>query len=87
MTEAEVYGAPVFSSSGYDTGEACIQLPLFALNPSSRVAGKGRNGSRQWYWLRSIANSTGFCSVYSNGSAAYGSASHAYGVRLRFLIG
>jgi hypothetical protein len=87
MTEAEVYGAPVFSSSGYDTGEACIQLPLFALNPSSRVAGKGRNGSRQWYWLRSIANSTFFCCVSTHGLASYADASHAGGVRLRFLIG
>jgi hypothetical protein len=87
MTEAEVYGAPVFSSSGYDTGEACIQLPLFALNPSSRVAGKGRNGSRQWYWLRSIANSTYFCHVNYYGYAIYGNASDAGGVRLRFLIG
>lgn len=87
MTEAELYGAPVFSSSGYDTGEACIQLPLFALNPASRIAGLGRNGSRMWYWLRSIANSAGFCYCSYDGNASYYGASSAGGVRLRFLIG
>lgn len=87
MTESELYGSPVFSSSGYDTGEACIQLPLFALNPAARIAGLGRGGSIMWYWLRNVATSTHFCGCSYYGDASYNSASYASGVRLRFLIG
>lgn len=87
MSEAELYGAPIFSSSGYDQGEACMQLPLFTLNPAARIAGLGRGGSRMWYWLRSVATSTDFCICDSVGCAHYDTASDASGVRLRFLIG
>ena len=81
MSEMEVYGAPVFSSSGYDTGNN-KQLPLFRLRPD--MIG---TFNRSWFWLRSVVNSTGFCGAGGNGSAHDGYASVVRGVRPRFLIG
>lgn len=86
MSEPEVYGGRVLSSSFYDVGIAKAQLPLFALNPAMIQANKN-GGSRQWYWLKAVAASTLFCFVNINGHANYNNASNSYGVRPRFLIG
>lgn len=86
MSEPEVYGTRVLSSSFYDVGIAKSQLPLFRLNPGMIQANRTGAG-RQWYWLKAVANSTRFCDVGSNGDASSGSASHSDGVRPRFLIG
>ncbi len=43
---------------------------------------------RQWYWLKDVAVSHGFCRVDDGGGgASYGWAAHGDGVRPRFLIG
>ena len=60
MSEIQVYGSNVFSSSFYDTGEANIQFPLFRLAPDLKVAGLGHNGSRMWYWLSAVASAAAF---------------------------
>lgn len=88
MNEVQVYGATVFSSSGYDVGCANNQLPLFRLNPSSIVAGLGgvENG-RQWYWLSSVASSASFVYVTGSGSSSAHGASDTHGVRPLWLIG
>lgn len=81
MSEVEVYGSIVFSSSGYDTGNANRQLPLFAF---SKKAQNNRNG---WYWLKDAASSSYFCFSNSSGYSDYNGASHAYlFVRPRFVI-
>ena len=81
MSELEVYGAPVFSSSGYDTGNN-KQLPLFRLRPD--MIG---TFNRSWFWLRSVHDSTGFCGANGDGGATGNGASYVAVVRPRFLIG
>lgn len=52
MSEIEVYGSIVWSSSGYDTGNANHQFELFA-NSKSAI-----NNRSAWYWLKDIASSS-----------------------------
>ncbi len=81
MSEIEVYGSIVFSSSGQDSGNACRQLPLFA---HSKVA---QNNRSAWYWLKDIASAAHFCYCDNDGRANCNNASLAYGyVRPRFIL-
>ena len=81
MSEIEVYGSIVFSSSGFDTGNACAQLPLFV---HSKVAQNNRSGH---YWLKDIASAAYFCYCSHSGDAPCSSASHAnLYVRPRFIL-
>lgn len=86
MSEPEVYGTRVLSSSFYDVGIAKSQLPLFGLNPGMIQANRTGAG-RQWYWLKTVASSASFCGVDGYGFASYNYASGSNGVRPRFLIG
>ena len=80
MSEVEFYGCTVWSSSGYDTGNAKMQLPLFA---HSRNA---MNDRSSWYWLKDAAYSDGFCGC-GIGSAGYNVAGSTWiCVRPRFII-
>lgn len=88
LSEIQVYGSNVFSSSFYDTGCDNLQLPLFALDPTAKVCGKGGTGTgRQWYWLRNVASATSFAYVSSDGHSDFNYASYSSGVRPLFLIG
>ena len=80
--EIDVYGTRAFSSSAFDVGMACVQLPLFALNPALRV-----EANRDWWWLSAVSLSDSFCFVGSDGNAGGLWASNVAGVRPRFLIG
>lgn len=80
MSEVEVYGSRIFSSSGFDIGIAKSQLPLFSIEPRYL-------NNNQWYWLRGVASSTYFCGCNDLGNASCGSASIDVGVRPRFLVG
>lgn len=81
MSEVEVYGSTVWSSSGYDIGNASLQLPLF------RFDKKFINNRSSWYWLKGIASASFFCHCGYGGDACYGGASDASGgVRPRFVI-
>lgn len=81
MSEAEVYGSPIWSSSGYDTGIAKMQLPLFV---HSRRA---MNRRTSWYCLKDVASSSHFCVCNDTGSAYYGGAGNTWnGVRPRFIL-
>ena len=81
MSEIEVYGATAWSSSGYDIGNANIQLPLFAF---SKQALNNRTAS---YWLKGIASAVAFCWVDGGGNASSHGASDANNyVRPRFII-
>lgn len=81
MSEIEVYGSIAFSSSGYDTGNAKMQMPLFAHNRQAI------NNRSSWYWLKDIASAADFCYCSNYGSASFYSASNVgeY-VRPRFVI-
>lgn len=82
MSEVEVYGSTVWSSSGFDTGTGCVQLPLFAF--SKKVV----NNRSAYYWLKDVASSAYFCYVYDIGIAHYyGAGSTSTYVRPRFVLG
>ena len=82
MSEVEVYGSTIWSSSGYDTGTACVQLPLFAHSK------KAVNNRSSYYWLKDVASSSDFAYVSYLGYAFCSGASYSdrY-VRPRFVIG
>ena len=81
MSEVEVYGATVWSSSGYDTGNASRQLPLFAFSKQSQ------NNRTALYWLKDVASAAYFCLADNYGRAYYGNAGIADSyVRPRFII-
>ena len=81
MTEVEVYGSTVFSSSGYDVGSGCLQLPLFREK-------RALNNRGSYWWLRAVASSAHFCYVSNYGNASYYYAGYAsYYVRPRFVLG
>ena len=81
MSEIEVYGTIVWSSSGYDTGNANRQLPLFAFSKQAQ------NNRLAYWWLKDIANAANFCYAHSDGNASSSDASYAYRyVRPRFII-
>ena len=92
LSEIQVYGSNVFSSSGYDTGIDNVQLPLFALDPAALLCKLGgtddvNSSNRQWYWLKNVVSTTSFCNVDSRGHSNYGGAGFSGGVRPLFLIG
>jgi len=81
MSEVEVFGSTVFSSSGFDVGNAKTQLPLF------RFSTKAMNNRSAWYWLKSIASSSDYCSLNYDGFPFNFFASFAgCKIRPRFVI-
>ena len=81
MSEGEVYGATVWGSSGYDTGNANVQLPLFAFSKQAQ------NNHSAYWWLKSIASAARFCDAGLIGNANHDSASDVSRcVRPRFII-
>lgn len=81
MSEVECYGSVVFSSSGFDTGNANHWLPLFQFSNSAR------NNRTAYYWLKDVASSAYFGFASDLGYSDYGRASVAdRGVRPRFVI-
>lgn len=81
MSEIEVYGSIVWSSSGFDTGTACRQLALFR---QSEVARNNRSG---YYWLKDVTSKTNFCLASGFGIADNVRASLSYYyVRPRFIL-
>ena len=81
MSEIEVYGSIVWSSSGYDTGNANRQLPLFAFSKQAQI-----NRFANW-WLKDITSDSRFCVASNNGGSDYYGASYVSNcVRPRFII-
>ena len=81
MSEIEVFGSIVWSSSGYDIGNANRQLPLFAFSKQAQ------NNHLAYWWLKDIASAACFCRSDNNGAAYNYDASYANnGVRPRFII-
>ena len=87
MSEIQVYGSTVLSSSFYDTGCDNIQFPLFRLAPNLKVAGLGHNGSRWWYWLSAVVSAAAFANCNNNGNSNLTYAAGDGGVRPYFCIG
>lgn len=87
MSEIQVYGSTVLSSSFYDTGCDNIQFPLFRLAPNLKVAGLGHNGSRWWYWLSAVVSAGAFAYCNYDGNSNFSDAAGDGGVRPYFCIG
>ena len=79
-SEVQIYGSTIWSSSGYDTGEACMKLPVF--NFINHV-----QFSRWSFWLRGVASSGDFCDASGGGDAIAWDASGSGGVRPVICIG
>lgn len=71
MSETECYGSIAWSSSGYDTGNANRQLPLFAFSKQAQ------NNRSAYYWLKDIASAANFCDANYIGHSDYNNASKA----------
>ena len=87
-----VYGANIFHNVACGTNIPnayeidTSQLALFRLD-KSKIAALNDDGVIQWYWLRSVSHSLGFCVVGNYGrSGGYALASDFGGVRPCFLI-
>lgn len=81
MSEIEIYGSIVWSSSAYDTGSANHQFELF------RHSKAAINSRSAWYFLKDVASASYFCRCGGHGYSDYYSASHAnHFVRPRFVI-
>ena len=93
LSEIQLYGANVYSSSAYDTGCDNCQLPLFLLDPTAKICGKNTtidgngDGKRYNYWLRNVSTSVRFSSVNSTGEAYTCMSTANAGVRPIFCIG
>ena len=79
-SEVQIYGSTIWSSSGYDPGEACMKLPVFNFINHIQF-------SRWAFWLRGVASSSGFCLAGGIGDAAALDASLSHGVRPVICIG
>lgn len=80
FSEIEVYGSIVWSSSGYDTGCAKKQMPVFRNGVNLLV----ENGF--YWWLKDVASASYFCFVYDSGLAHINGASDSNYVRPRFIL-
>lgn len=71
LTEMQVYGGTVWSSSGYDTGEADQQLEVFRRFKHTEIF------KDEYPWLRDVVSSSYAALAYSGGNAHFNSASNA----------
>lgn len=80
LSEIQVYGSVVWSSSGFDTGEACRQLDVF------RVYNMNEIFRWDYPWLRDITSASDAALVDFNGNANYATASRARDVAALILF-
>ncbi len=85
MSEVNVYGTVIMSSSFYDIGIDSQQYAIFRLNPKL-INSDGKNNIYS-YWLKGVVSSTDFVIASNTGMAGWLNASLANAmVRPRFLI-
>jgi hypothetical protein len=80
LSEVQVYGATVWSSSGYDTGEACRQLDVFRHFNHTEIFGG------EYPWLRDVVSASYAASAHYAGTAYYFTASAAIHVAALILF-
>ena len=71
LSEVQVYGAAIWSSSGYDTGEACRQLDVFQKYSHTEIFGG------EYPWLRDVVSASYAALATAHGSAHGSTASAA----------
>lgn len=88
MSEPQLYGTKVYSSSFYDIGINNSQFPLFVQIPEKIRCGRGFNAfanARSFFCLSSVVSTTSFAVCASYGEASLNGASGSSGVRPYFL--
>lgn len=80
LSEVQVYGSIVWSSSGYDTGEACRQLDVFRVYNHTEIFGN------EYPWLRDVVSASSAAYAHSDGIALYHTASYANHVAALILF-
>lgn len=80
LSEVQVYGATVWSSSGYDTGEACRQLDVFRHYNHTEIFGG------EYPWLRDVVSASAAALANYTGDANGNAASNAYFVAALILF-
>lgn len=80
LSEVQVYGSVVWSSSGFDTGEACRQLDVFRHFNHTEIFGS------EYPWLRDVVSASIAAIANYAGDAAYATASFAYNVAALILF-
>ncbi len=80
MSEANVYGTIVYSSSGFDTGIDKAQYAIFQLKPEMI------NNGYMWFWLKDVVSTLDFAGSCGQGHACFHTASYSGVVLPRFLI-
>lgn len=71
LSEVQVYGSTVWSSSGFDTGEACRQLDVFRVYNHTEIFGG------EYPWLRDVVSASYAASAAAAGVASLDPASYA----------
>ena len=80
LSEVQVYGSAIWSSSGYDTGEACRQLEVFQKYSHTEIF------KVEYPWLRDVASASYAAIATDYGYAYYNSASLGYFVAALILF-
>lgn len=70
LSEVQVYGGTVWSSSGFDTGEACRQLEVFQRYSHTEIFGG------EYPWLRDVVSASGAAYASNRGRAHCNTASY-----------
>lgn len=80
LSEVQVYGGTVWSSSGYDTGEACRQLDVFQAYSHTEIFGS------EYPWLRDVVSASYAANADHAGYADSHTASNAHYVAALILF-
>jgi hypothetical protein len=80
LSEVQVYGAAIWSSSGYDTGEACRQLDVFQKYSHTEIFGG------EYPWLRDVVSASRAAIATGGGIAYFNTDSYAYYVAALILF-
>ena len=80
LSEVQVYGSAIWSSSGFDTGEACRQLDVFRKYNHTEIFGG------EYPWLRDVVSSSYAASAGGYGTAYCNPASDALYVAALILF-
>ena len=80
LSEVQVYGAAIWSSSGFDTGEACRQLEVFQKYSHTEIFGN------EYPWLRDVVSASLAALANYTGNAGYTTASNVYSVAALILF-
>lgn len=87
LNEVEVYGTRIASSSIFDVGNGCMQLPGFSLNPTLKIKGLGHGDDRCDWWLSAVASNDHFVVAASHGFVFWDVADYPHGIVPKVLFG